>query len=178
MYSRLSKQTSKFEISFGKNKIRTLPLRNCRSRFEKISNNLLLKVSYRFFYIISQSSFLCYYQVVQFQKVIAAQKTQRPGLSIDGPWVPVNETVIAVSVKKHGWLCERVVQDVLIDPVKWQVSTEQPRHLQLATVGQQRNVGQQSRVKTSNIFSVDMKQMIMGEGPHKCNEDHLKILLA
>ena len=124
----------------------------CRSRFEKISNNLLLKVSYRFFYIISQSSFLCYYQVVQFQKVIAAQKTQRPGLSIDGPWVPVNETVIAVSVKKHGWLCERVVQGVLLDPVKWQVSTEQPRHLQLATVGQQRNVGQQSRVVTSNIF--------------------------
>ena len=49
MYSRLSKQTSKFQFSFGKNKIRTLPLRNCRSRFEKISNNLLLKVSYRFF---------------------------------------------------------------------------------------------------------------------------------
>ena len=117
----------------------------CRSKFEKISNNLLLKMSYRFFYIISQSSFLCYYQVVQFQKVIAAQKPQRPGLSnsIDGPWsVPVNETAIAVSVKKHGWLCERVVQDVLIDPVRWQVSTEQPRHLQLATVGKQRNVGQ------------------------------------
>ena len=153
MYSRLSKQTSKFQFSFGKNKIRTLPLRNCRSRFEKISNNLLLKVSYRFFL----HNLLVFFSLLLSSCLVSksycgTKTTETRPFHRWSMVVPVNETAIAVSVKKHGWLCKRVVQDVLIDPGRWQLSTEQPRHLQLATVGQQRNVGQQSRVVTSNIF--------------------------
>ena len=150
MYSRLSKQTSKFQFSFGKNKIRTLPLRDLQIQIrENIKQPAFKSVLSVFLHNLLVFFSLLLSSCLVSKSYCGTKTTEtRPFHR----WSMGNETAIAVSVKKHGWLCERVVIGVLLDPVKWQVSTEQPRHLQLATVGQQRNVGQQSRVVTSNIF--------------------------
>ena len=153
MYSRLSKQTSKFQFSFGKNKIRTLSLRDLQIQIrENIKQPAFKSVLSFFLHNLLVFFSLLLSSCLVSKSYCGTKTTETRPFHRWSMVVPVNETAIAVSVKKHGWLCERVVIGVLLDPEKWQVSTEQPRHLQLATVGKQRNVGQQSRVVTSNIF--------------------------
>ena len=105
MYSRLSKQTSKFQFSFGKNKIRTLPLREGRSRFEKISNNLLLKISYRFLHslLVFFSSLLSSCLVSKSDCGIKTTETRHfhrwsmGAIPVNGmPSLPIEETRLAL----------------------------------------------------------------------------------
>ena len=86
----------------------------CRSRFEKISNNLLLKVSYRFFL----HNLLVFFSLLLSSCLVSKSYcgTKNTETRPFHRWSMGNETAIAVSVKKHGWLCERVVIGVLLDP--------------------------------------------------------------